>query len=272
MRLIASDIDGTILGHDGTISARTIAAFRDAADAGIDIVFVTGRPPRWLGPIREQIGHTGTVICSNGAVTYDLPTESVLTSHLLDWDTVQQVRDIITALAPGARFALESLAGFHAEEGFYPPGGPAVGERMEPTVLTPDMADGGIVKMLAVLHTGNADEFLHLVEPRVGRLIALTHSAPELALLEMGPLGVNKAVALAEYAAAKGIDAADVVAFGDMPNDIEMLGWAGAGYAMASGHPHALAAASLTAPAFADDGVARIIEARMAALRLAQRP
>ena len=85
----------------------------------------------------------------------------------------------------------------------------------------------------------------------------------------MGPLGVNKAVTLAEYAAARGIDAADVVAFGDMPNDVEMLGWAGAGYAMASGHPQALAAAALQAPRFEDDGVAQVIESRLAALRLA---
>src|SRR6185312_1566528 len=130
-------------------------------------------------------------------------------------------------------------------------------------------ADGGIVKMLAVLHEGSADDFLDLVSPRLSPLLAVTHSAPDLALLEMGPLGVNKAVTLAQYAAARGIEAADVVAFGDMPDDIEMLGWAGSGYAMASGHPDALAAAALRAPRFEDDGVARVIESRLAALRLA---
>lgn len=83
MRLIASDIDGTILGHDGTISQRTIDAFQSAAAAGIEIVFVTGRPPRWLDPIREQIGHTGTVICSNGAVTYSLESETVTASQVM---------------------------------------------------------------------------------------------------------------------------------------------------------------------------------------------
>ena len=269
MRIIASDIDGTILGHDGKISTRTVEAFAAAAEAGIDIVFVTGRPPRWLDPIREQIGHTGTVICSNGAVTYDLGTEKVLDSHELDWDTVDQVRQIIASLAPEPYFALESLSGFHVEQGFFGSRTPAGSANIVPAVLTPEMADGGIVKMLAVLHTGNADEFLELVTPGVGSLIGLTHSAPNLALLEMGPLGVNKAVTLAQYAAARGIEAADVVAFGDMPNDIEMLGWAGAGYAMASGHRQTLAAAALAAPRFEDDGVAQVIESRLAALRLA---
>ena len=269
MRLIASDIDGTILGHDGSISARTVAAFRDAADAGIDIVFVTGRPPRWLDPIRDQIGHTGTVICSNGAVTYSLESESVLASHLLPWETVEQVRHIIARLTPEPFFALESLGGLHVEPGFFTQSRPASLLDVVPAALSPDMADGGIIKMLSVVHTGNADEFLGLVRPKVAKLIAVTHSAPELALLEMGPLGVNKAVTLAEYAASKGIDAADVVAFGDMPNDIEMLGWAGAGYAMASGHPAARAAAALQAPRFEDDGVARVIEERLAALHRA---
>ncbi|WP_288025124.1 HAD family hydrolase [Arthrobacter sp.] len=269
MRLIASDIDGTILGHDGSISPRTVAAFRDAADAGIDIVFVTGRPPRWLDPIREQIGHTGTVICSNGAVTYSLEREAVTASHLLPWETVAEVRKLIMDLAPEPYFALESLAGIHVEPGFFAKDRPPSLQDLVPAALAPAMADGGIIKMLAVLHSGTADGFLELVRPHIGGLIAVTHSAPEIALLEMGPLGVNKAVTLAEYASSKGIDAADVVAFGDMPNDIEMLGWAGAGYAMASGHPDALAAAALQAPRFEDDGVARVIESRLAALHRA---
>ncbi|ALV46712.1 haloacid dehalogenase [Arthrobacter alpinus] len=269
MRLIASDIDGTILGHDGRISRRTVDAFAAAAEAGVEIVFVTGRPPRWLEPIREQLGHAGTVICSNGAVSYDLGAEKVLGSHLLPWETVEKVRGIVKELDPQSYFALESLTGLHVEEGFFGSRTPASSASVVPAALTPVIADAGIVKMLAVRHTGNADEFLELVYPHIGGLIGVTHSAPDLALLEMGARGVNKAVTLAKYAAARGIEAADVVAFGDMPNDIEMLGWAGSGYALASGHPQALAAASLVAPRFEDDGVAQVIESRLAELRLA---
>ena len=72
MRLVASDIDGTILGHDVRISDRTVRAFHACRSAGVELVFVTGRPPRWLHPLEEQLGHTGTVICSNGAVVWDL--------------------------------------------------------------------------------------------------------------------------------------------------------------------------------------------------------
>ncbi|WP_205787371.1 HAD family hydrolase [Specibacter cremeus] len=267
MRLIASDIDGTILGHDGKISDRTVAAFRRAADAGVEIVFVTGRPPRWLEPIRAQMGHTGTVICSNGAVTYDLATETVVNSHLLRWETVDRVQHIIRSLVPAPYFALESLDGLHLESGFMEPGqaAPDLAARVAP-MLEPAMGDGGIVKFLAVTRDGTADQFLATVYAQVAPLLSITHSAPAAALLEMGPLGVNKAVTLAEFAASRGIAAADVVAFGDMPNDIEMLRWAGTGYAMASGHPDAIAAAARQAPHFADDGVAQVIEARLAAL------
>lgn len=85
-------------------------------------------------------------------------------------------------------------------------------------------------------------------------------------MLELSLPGVNKAVALAEYAANLGIEPAEVVAFGDMPNDIEMLRWAGQGYAMASGHPAAIQAAGKQAPHFDDDGVAQVLEERLAAL------
>ena len=111
-----------------------------------------------------------------------------------------------------------------------------------------------------------SDDFLAEVSPAVGDLATVTHSAPTVAMLELSVPGINKAVTLAEYAASLGIEAADVVAFGDMPNDIEMLRWAGHGYAMASGHPEAIRAAGQQAPHFDDDGVAQILEEKLAAL------
>ncbi|MCY0906667.1 HAD family hydrolase [Arthrobacter sp. H14-L1] len=267
MRLIASDIDGTILGHDGKISPRTIRAFRAAADAGVEIVFVTGRPPRWLDPLREQIGHTGMVICSNGAVVYDLVSERVTSSHLLPLASVLQAREIIKELVPDSVFAVETLDGFHLEPGFLEPGALDLLAHITPAPLQETVtAKSAVVKLLAVTRGSSADAFLAKVRPSVDRLLAVTHSAAVTAMLEMGPHGINKAVTLADYAASRGIAARDVVAFGDMPNDIEMLRWAGAGYAMASGHERARAATALQAPDFSDDGVAQVLEARLAGL------
>ncbi|XAS67572.1 HAD family hydrolase [Micrococcaceae bacterium Sec5.7] len=269
MRLVASDIDGTILGHDGKISDRTIRAFHACREAGVELVFVTGRPPRWLHPLQDQLGHTGTVICSNGAVVWDLEADTLVSARALGMDDVLEIRRIVKNLRPSALFAAETLTGFHLEPGFIENESSELLTEFTPAPLTDTLtAEDSVVKFLAVVREGTADQFLAEVTPAVAHLAAATHSAPTVALLELSLPGVNKAVALAEYATSLGIKAADVVAFGDMPNDIEMLRWAGDGYAMASGHPEAIRAAGQQAPHFDDDGVAQILEAKLAALGL----
>ena len=267
MRLVASDIDGTILGHDGKISDRTIRAFHACRGAGVELVFVTGRPPRWLHPLEEQLGHTGTVICSNGAVVWDLEADKMVSARTMALNDVFEVRRIIKGLRPAALFAAETLTGFHLEPGFIENGSSELLSEFTPAPLADTLtADDAVVKFLAIVREGTADDFLAEVTPAVGNLATVTHSAPTIAMLELSVPGVNKAVTLAEYAASLGIEAADVVAFGDMPNDIEMLRWAGHGYAMASGHPEAIRAAGQQAPHFDDDGVAQILEEKLAAL------
>ncbi|MDQ0730032.1 HAD family hydrolase [Arthrobacter sp. B1I2] len=267
MRLVASDIDGTILGHDGKISPRTIRAFHACRDAGVELVFVTGRPPRWLHPLEEQLGHTGRVICSNGAVVWDLEADRLVSARALAIDTVLEARRIIKELRPAALFAAETLTGFHLEPGFIENESSELLAEFTPAPLKDTLTnDDSVVKFLAIVRHGTPDDFLAEVAPAVEHLAATTHSSPGVAMLELSLPGVNKAVTLAEYAAALGIDAADVVAFGDMPNDIEMLRWAGHGYAMASGHPEAIRAAGQQAPHFDDDGVAQVLEARLASL------
>src|SRR6476619_8339863 len=83
MRMVATDLDGTIVGADGTVSARTIAALRACQDAGVLVVYVTGRPVRWMAEVVDQTGHRGTALCGNGAVVYDLADEQVITARVL---------------------------------------------------------------------------------------------------------------------------------------------------------------------------------------------
>ncbi|WP_309070794.1 HAD family hydrolase [Arthrobacter sp.] len=268
MRLVASDMDGTIVGHNGRISDRTVRAFEACLDSGVEVVFVTGRPPRWLQPLRE-LGFKGTVICSNGALTYDLGREEVLASHLLDGESIFEAQRIIRDLYPAARFAAETVESFLIEPGFADPGSVELLGATEPRPLRDSLNGAGVIKFLARENGITPDEFLHRVAPAVEHLVATTHSAPSVPMLEMSVPGINKSVTLARYAASLGIDQADVIAFGDMPNDIQMLDWAGHGYAMASGHPAALAAANFRAPAFDDDGVAQVLEERLSALKSA---
>ena len=261
MRLVASDLDGTIVGPDNRISDRTVNAFRKCADAGIHVVFVTGRPPRWLGPIRDQLGHTGTVICSNGAILYDLEAAQVIWSKPVPLEGMFEAAGIIRSLYPAVHFAAETLEGFHLEPGFLQDAGADLLGAVPPAPLTESLVPGSrVVKFLARVEDIHPDEFLRRVKPEVAHLVSTTHSAPSIPLLEMSARGLDKAVTLADYAGSLKIEAYDVVAFGDMPNDLGMLGWAGRGYAMASGHPAVRAAVPRQAPPFAEDGVAQVLE------------
>ncbi|MBA4102361.1 MAG: haloacid dehalogenase, partial [Arthrobacter sp.] len=171
MRLVASDIDGTILGHDGKISDRTVRAFHACRDAGVELVFVTGRPPRWLHPLQDQLGHTGTVICSNGAVVWDLEADKLVSARTLTLDAVLEVRRVIKRLRPAALFAAETLGGFHLEPGFIENGSSELLSEFTPAPLAETLAaDDAVVKFLAIVREGTADDFLAEVAPAVEHL------------------------------------------------------------------------------------------------------
>lgn len=261
IRLIASDIDGTILHPDGRITARTVAAFQAARAAGLEVVFVTGRPFRWLTPIQEAFGRLGTVICSNGALVYDLEAERIIESRTLDAATVGEVRRRILQIESGARFAAETPLGLYLEPGFVEPEESHLLEGIEPDELPMARLEAeGTVKLLAKVGTTTSEAFRKAVYPEVSDLVAVTHSAPGVALLEMSRPDVNKAIALERYAEELGLRREEVAAFGDMPNDLEMLSWAGLGCAMGSGHKLAKKAAAAVTGTLEDDGVAQMIE------------
>jgi Cof subfamily protein (haloacid dehalogenase superfamily) len=259
MRLVATDLDGTVVRPDGTISARTRAAFEACLRVGVHVVYVTGRPPRWMGEVVAQTGHRGTAICGNGAVVYDLDAGRVLEARTLPAVDALACVERLRARMPGASFALETLAGFRREPGYRTRFDTGVEERIGAAAdLLAD--DPGVVKLLCRDESSAADPMLALARTEVDGLASATHSNPRDCLVELSLAGVSKAATLADLAAARGVDRADVVAFGDMPNDVEMLAWAGRGYAMTGGHPEAVAAAGRTAPSCVDDGVAQVLE------------
>jgi hydroxymethylpyrimidine pyrophosphatase-like HAD family hydrolase len=198
---------------------------------------------------------------------WDLEEDKLVSARTMALADMFEARRIIKSLRPTALFAAETLTGFHLEPGFIENDTAEILSEFTPAPLAQTLnADDAVVKFLAIVREGTADAFLAEVAPAVGGLANVTHSAPTVAMLELSVPGINKAVTLAEYARSLGIGAADVVAFGDMPNDIEMLRWAGHGYAMASGHPEAIRAAGQQAPHFDDDGVAQVLEEKLAEL------
>jgi HAD superfamily hydrolase (TIGR01484 family) len=111
-RLVATDLDGTIVPWDGVITDRTVAALQAVEALGVPVVFVTGRPARWMAEVAERTGHTGLAICANGAVLYDLHTEQVLESFPIPVDVGLDVARRLRAALPGVTFAVETLDGF----------------------------------------------------------------------------------------------------------------------------------------------------------------
>jgi Cof subfamily protein (haloacid dehalogenase superfamily) len=264
MRMVACDLDGTIVCSDGTISTRTLAALAECERLGIHVVFVTGRPPRWMSSIVEMTGHQGLALCGNGAVVLNLATSEVVSSRGLTAEAVLETATRLRRQIPGIAFALETLNGYRREVEYLPLHKVA----MDAATGTLDelLTDRPIVIKLLCRqgqsHYGslNSDALLAIARRELTGLVEVVHSDPLNFMLEISAPGVTKASALAWLADQLGIQAADVVAFGDMPNDVPMLTWAGTGYAMADGHAEAIAAAKFQAPPCAEDGVAQILE------------
>lgn len=271
-RLVATDIDGTILPHGGTVSARTRAALQQYTERGVDVVLVTGRPPRWLPPVVEATGLTGPAIVANGAMVVDAQSLEPIEVSSIPQEHLTEAIDRFTAALPDAVFAVETPGELRVGPGF---------ERIRTSGtregLTPDeppvtyassiaeLVDGeSFIKILVLSPASDPDEMLATGRAEAGHVVSVTRSGVARPLLELGPHGVSKASALARYAGARGIDQADVVAFGDMPNDVEMLRWVGHGFAMHGGHAEALAAAQHVAPPVIEDGVAQVLETFLA--------
>lgn len=259
MRMVATDLDGTIVGPDGSISARTVQALQACQDAGVRVVYVTGRPPRWMSAVVSQTGHRGTALCGNGAVVYDLAAERVLHARTLATDVVLEVARRLTDALPDATFAVETVHGFRRTS-TYVARWDADTESVVGDLPSLLADDPGVVKLLCRSESSLSDDMLARAIPALDGLAAPTHSNPNDGLLEISALGVGKASALAELAQQWGIAQADVVAFGDMPNDLDMIGWAGRGFAMRDGHADVLAVAHDVAPPVTEDGVAQVLE------------
>ncbi|OBG50338.1 MULTISPECIES: Cof-type HAD-IIB family hydrolase [unclassified Mycobacterium] len=262
--LIACDVDGTLFDDNETITPRTRDAVRAAVDAGATFVVATGRPPRWIRPVVDALGFAPIAVCANGAVVYDPATDRVVSTRTLPVDTLAELAELATRVIPGAGLAVERI-GERAHDTATPQFISSPG--YEHAWLNPDNTEVSIEDLLSapaikllIRRSGarSADMAAELAK-HVGIEGDITYSTNN-GLVEIVPLGTSKATGVDEIARPLQIGSEEVLAFGDMPNDLPMLRWAGHGVAMGNAHPDVLAAADEVTAVNNDDGVGRVLE------------
>jgi Cof subfamily protein (haloacid dehalogenase superfamily) len=256
-KLVASDLDGTLVRSDNTIDERTRRAIAAAEAAGATVVFCTARPHRGLTELAEATGHRGVAICNNGAMLWDLHTESALEVSPIQPAVARKLVSLLEAAVPGGAWAVERPRGFAHEPGYvtrWP-----IPEDTDVAAVHALIAEPAVKLMLR--HGDlSADVLLERARATCGHLAELSHSSTSDALLEISAAGISKATALARLCEQRNIDRCDVIAFGDMPNDLPMLTWAGHGVAVANAHPDVRAAADEVTASNDEAGVALVLE------------
>ena len=256
--LVATDVDGTLLDPADRVSPRTVAVLDRAAATGVGLVLVTGRPPRWIPPVVAQVPVAELAVCANGAVVYDAAADRVLSAQTIDAATLVDLAEVVSAVFPAAGLAVELVhpVPLFVAEPSYRHAWVGSDHDIRPRA---ELLTQAAVKMLVRDPRMRSEEMVVALAPLVGSAVDLTFSHPG-GLVEISAPGVTKALGLAEVAAAAGVTATDVIAFGDMPNDLEMLRWAGHGVAMGNAHPALKDIADEVTATNAEHGLALVLE------------
>ncbi len=260
--LVATDVDGTLLGPDDHVPARAAAVIGRLEAAGVGFVLATGRPPRWIPPVLAELGLGRFAVCANGGVLYDAEQDRVVWSQTLAADVLADLAERVAHTLPTSELAVERVGSGAAEEGLFvaePAYRHAWPDSDNHLAHRSELVAEPAVKMLVRCQELGSDAMVAALAPILGDTADLTFSHPR-GLVEISAPGVSKATGLVEVARRLGVTADDVVAFGDMPNDLEMLRWAGHGVAMGNAHPALLDVADEVTASNGEDGLALVLE------------
>ncbi len=251
--MVALDIDGTLVDHEGVLPEEVRRSVRRVVDAGVPVVLTTGRSWEATRPVFDQLGlPAGPAVTSNGAVTVSFPPFQL--ERLVTFNPAAVIEKVLRE-HPTAAIAAEVFGqGYRVTKRF--PDGDLSGDIEH--VSVDDLAVCEATRIVVRDPAASAEEFIELAE-RIG-LHGVNFFVGWTAWLDIAPEGVTKASALADVVAGLGCRAADVLAMGDGRNDIEMLSWAGRGVALGDGCAEARAAADHVTSAFADGGTARELD------------
>ncbi|MCL8025287.1 HAD family hydrolase [Nocardioides bruguierae] len=258
-RLVATDLDGTLCDVEGMVSVYTRDVLLALDERDVPVVFVTGRPLRWAREVFGHVGSHGLAVVSNGAMIWDVSRDRPTTVRGIPARAALDWCEALRAAVPGTVFGVESQRGLDVEPDFverFPL--PETARRAPMADLLTDEPGSQALKLLARHEELGPQEFWDLAEEATGGSLTITWSS-STTLLEVSAAGVTKATTLALLCSDLGVEPDEVIAFGDMPNDLQMLRWAGTSYAMADAHPSVVEAADHVAPGHDHDGVAQVL-------------
>ncbi|MFH8379869.1 HAD family hydrolase [Kitasatospora sp. NPDC018058] len=257
-RLVATDLDGTLLTSEETVSERTRAALATAVGAGALHIIVTGRSAAWARPVFDEIGYTGIAVCGQGAQVYDAGAHKLLTSLTLDRRLAALAIEKIEA-ETGPLAVAANQDGLDGQVLAGPGYELLIGSDLPVVRVERDELLASPVSKLYIQHPGLTDDALaEAARHAAGGLVGVVMAGA--GVVELLPLGLSKATGLAVAARRLGARAADTIAFGDMPNDVPMFGWAAHSVAMANAHEELLAVADEVTASNDEDGVAVVLE------------
>ncbi|OEU96142.1 hydrolase [Streptomyces oceani] len=257
-KLVATDLDGTLLRSDDSVSPRTSEALAAVCARGAAHIVVTGRAVPWTRRVLAELGHTGLAVCGQGAQVYHAGEQRLLTSVTLDRRVAAlAVRRIEAEVGPlrlaASRDGLDGAVLVGPGYGMHD--GPL------PVVACTDPAQfwaEPLTKMYLRHPELGDDELALRAREAAGDLVGVVVSGE--GIVELLPPGLNKARGLSLAARRLGVRAADTIAFGDMPNDVPMFDWAAYGVAMANAHDELLAVADEVTASNDTDGIAVVLE------------
>jgi len=252
-QLIATDLDGTLLRSDESVSQRTRDALAAATGAGAAHIVVTGRAVPWTRHILDDLGYQGLAVCGQGAQVYDAGAHRLLTSVTLD----RQLAGVALAKIEAEVGPLHLAASRDGLSGevLVGPGYAVTGALPS----TPFDLWAAPLNKIYIQHPDLTDDELAEAAHRAAGGFVTVAMAGE-GIVELLPLGLSKATGLSLAARRLGLKAADTIAFGDMPNDIPMFAWASHGVAMANAHEQLKAVAQEMTSSNEEDGIAVVLE------------
>jgi Cof subfamily protein (haloacid dehalogenase superfamily) len=257
VRLVATDLDGTLLDPEGRVTPRTARAVSAAREAGVHVVPVTGRPPQATWDLAATAGLGPLGVCANGAAIVDLDHKDVIEVEPLVGEVATLLVDLLRRNVPGILLATDDLECFSYERGFlemavdWP-------ERLEEVGDIRPIAATGCVKLIARSRSSTAPELIALLERELDGVGHLTTSG--LDWVDIGAPQVSKAYALERVCHRLQVGIDEVIGVGDNHNDLSVLAWAGVAMAPANAIPEVLALVERVLPPNSKEGVACLLE------------